>query len=482
MEHTLHTVSYYQPLHASLTPCSHNFFAPLKHCSFAFLKTLCAPLTPLPPPPGVHRVVLKVWEKRASPYFQLIDFCFALGAFIAPLLAQPFLIQQQDCNTTTISCNDTVLDPVNGSWCDDVKCLLETCTNLNSTTNLHDAIHNCTDWSFLPLSPHVPMFAWAYVIAVIPWLCALLPLAFISATADNFRCVSSCLTHSHTPSSLNTNALPPSTPHSGWYAKGFHKLGMCTARTAVIYFIAFLLISIYYGLSCGYGGLVFTFAVETLHFSKMEASNLNSLFYGAFAAGSVASIILVLLKVPLGLLIILNVTGSLVSTLLMVTYPSNPILIWLGTGGLGASMASIYGTMYGWLTGQVPMNGMGTAILIAAVSVADMTHATILGALLEHATPYLLLYYALGDVVVSCGIVAALLGTSHLWKSAEVVVAMETTRRVTESDFCCDVDKVDGKISYQCDQHGNACSKRSKVIMELTSEPYRSPMGVLCSP
>ena len=194
------------------------------------------------------------------------------------------------------------------------------------------------------------------------------------------------------------------------------------------------------------------------------------------------SIILVFLKVPLGLLMILNVTGSLVSTLLMVTYPSNPILIWLGTGGLGASMASIYGTIYGWLTGQVPMTGKGTAILITAVSVADTTHAAILGALLEHATPYLLLYYALGNVVVSCVIVAALLGTAHLWKSAEVVVAMETTCGVEGSGVSCDIYAVDGNLSYQCDKHGNACSKRAKVIMELTSEPYRSPMGVLCSP
>ena len=261
---------------------------------------------------------------------------------------------------------------------------------------------------------------------------------------------------------------------------GFHKLGIGTARTAVIYFLAFLLISIYYGLSCGYGGLLFTFAVETLHFTKMEATNLNSLFYGAFAAGSLASIILVILKVPLGLLMILNVTGSLASTLLMVTYPSNPTLIWLGTGGLGASMASIYGTTYSWLTGQVPMTGMGTAVLIMAVSVADMTHATILGSLLEHATPYLLLYYALGDVLVSCVIVAALLGTAHLWKSAEVVVAMKTTCGLAESSVSSNVDTVDEKLSYQCGEHAH--EKRSKVILELTSEPYRSPMGVLCSP
>ena len=172
---------------------------------------------------------------------------------------------------------------------------------------------------------------------------------------------------------------------------------------------------------------MFTFAVETLHFSKVEATNLNSLFYGTFTAGGVVSIILVLINVPLGVIMVLNVAGSLVNTLMMVVFPSNIPIIWLGTGGLGASMASIYSTTFAWLAKQVPVNGMGTAVMIAAISIADMVHAAVLGILMEHTTPYLLLYYALGNVVVSCVIVAALLVTAHIWKGTEA--------RATETDL-----------------------------------------------
>ena len=253
--------------------------------------------------------------------------------------------------------------------------------------------------------------------------------------------------------------------------------GRGVARTVVIYFLAFLLIAIYHGIIFAYGGLVFTFAVETLHFSKVEATNLNSLFFGTFTAGGVASIILVALKVPLGLLMVLNVTGSLISTLVMVTSPGNPTLIWLGTGGLGASMASIYGTVYTWTTLQVPMTGMGTSVLILGISVADMAHAPVLGVLLEHSTPYLLVYYALGDVMVSCVIVAALLITAYTWKGTSIV-AMETMKEDTGTHSNVGTDD-DGDCRDRCDEHRNGCGKRRTfIIPEWTSEPYVSPMAM----
>ncbi|KAL5515102.1 hypothetical protein EMCRGX_G000224 [Ephydatia muelleri] len=332
---------------------------------------------------GVHKVILKVWDKRAGPYLQLIDFSYALGAFIAPLLAQPFLIQQQGSNATNVTC--TSHDPANGSRCD-AECWLGTCSQSN-TTQQYYVILNETDWS-LQLPPF-PRFAWAYVIAVLPWLCALIPFAIISIRTDDFSVISSC----HSPSMAKVSGHTqhkskccfPRSPKDSHACRG--GLGKGVGRTVVIYSIAFLLISIYYGLSFAYGGLVFTFAVETLHFSKVEATNLNSLFYGTFAAGGVVSIILVLINVPLGVIMVLNVAGSLVNTLMMVVFPSNIPIIWLGTGGLGASMASIYSTTFAWLAKHVLVNGMGTAVMIAAISIADMVHAAVLGILMEHTTP-----------------------------------------------------------------------------------------------
>ena len=402
---------------------------------------------------GVHRVVLKVWDKRAGPHLQLIDLSYSFGAFVAPLLAQPFLIQQQGSNVTCTS-----HDPANGSTCD-AECLQVACLLPNTSQQ-----HICNGTGGSVLSSPFPRFAWAYIIAVVPWLCGLIAFAIISGLTENFSCFSS------RPSSLAKVSDHHTQPKSNCCSP----CNLClnnarhwrprkgAGRIVVIYSIAFLLISIYYGLSFAYGGLVFTFAVETLHFDKVAATNLNSLFYGTFTAGGIVSIVLLLMKAPLGVLLILNVVGSLVSTLMMAVFPSNPTAIWLGTGGLGASMASVYATTYAWLAKEVPMNGMGMAVMIAAVSIADMVHAAVLGILLEHTTPYLLLYYALGNVLVSCVIVAAMLVTAHIWKDTEVrdTVVKDTEVRDT---VVKDTEVRDTVAEHEGTEMSVACSSQAMV-------------------
>ncbi|XP_022105943.1 sodium-dependent glucose transporter 1A-like [Acanthaster planci] len=40
---------------------------------------------------GANVVCLRLWGKRSSPFLQALHFCFAVGAFLAPLLAAPFI-------------------------------------------------------------------------------------------------------------------------------------------------------------------------------------------------------------------------------------------------------------------------------------------------------------------------------------------------------------------------------------------------------
>lgn len=422
---------------------------------------------------SVHRVLLKVWDKKAGPYFQLIDFSYALGAFIAPLLAQPFLIQGNTPNNTNETC--TTLSSANGSL-SKAECL---CAQSDSSLSFNMAL-NDTHW--LMGSPAaLPSFAWAYMVAVAPWLCALLPFVIISVQMDKCRRTSLRSAPSLTPKNAVTQVQRASCSccvHSETFCLCWRPpKGM--ARTAVIYFFAFLLIAIYYGLSFAYGGLVFTFAVKTLCFSKVEATNLNALFYGTFTAGGVVSIVLVLLKVPLEVLMVLNAIGSLTNTLLMVVFRNNRTVIWLGSGGLGASMASIYATTYAWLTNQVPVTGMGTAVMITAVSIADMAHTTVLGSLMEHTTPYLLLYYALGNVVVSCGIITVLLVVAHVWKlPKELKDASANIQEGMEMGVASTIGAPDVKLhSYGSDRCKHVCDGTplpSLVVAVCLLEPNRS--------
>ncbi|XP_069132718.1 sodium-dependent glucose transporter 1-like [Argopecten irradians] len=49
---------------------------------------------------GGNALCVRIWGKRSSPYIQAMHFAFGIGAFIAPLLSQPFLHEVSLANTT----------------------------------------------------------------------------------------------------------------------------------------------------------------------------------------------------------------------------------------------------------------------------------------------------------------------------------------------------------------------------------------------
>ncbi|XP_071099923.1 sodium-dependent glucose transporter 1A-like [Haliotis cracherodii] len=57
---------------------------------------------------GGNVFCIKIWGKKSGPYMQVVHFAFGMGAFVAPLLARPFLINQDLLAAT----NQTI--PTNG--------------------------------------------------------------------------------------------------------------------------------------------------------------------------------------------------------------------------------------------------------------------------------------------------------------------------------------------------------------------------------
>ncbi|OWF50543.1 sodium-dependent glucose transporter 1-like [Mizuhopecten yessoensis] len=50
---------------------------------------------------GGNALCVRIWGKRSSPYIQVMHFAFGIGAFIAPLLSQPFLHEVSLANTSS---------------------------------------------------------------------------------------------------------------------------------------------------------------------------------------------------------------------------------------------------------------------------------------------------------------------------------------------------------------------------------------------
>ena len=66
-----------------------------------------------------------------------------------------------------------------------------------------------------------------------------------------------------------------------------------------------------------FGNLIFTFAVESLDFTKKDAALLNAVFWGTFTVGGFAAIFIAYTKVPSSVVITVDTMGSTLSLLVM---------------------------------------------------------------------------------------------------------------------------------------------------------------------
>uniref|UniRef100_H2Y4Q0 Major facilitator superfamily (MFS) profile domain-containing protein n=1 Tax=Ciona savignyi TaxID=51511 RepID=H2Y4Q0_CIOSA len=88
---------------------------------------------------GGNVLCLEIWGDESGPFMQALHFSFALGATTAPFLAQPFIMEVVDTNTTT---NMTTAAMIN---------------NFTAVTELSTT-------AVPPVRPGFPYVAWAFII------------------------------------------------------------------------------------------------------------------------------------------------------------------------------------------------------------------------------------------------------------------------------------------------------------------------------
>ena len=401
----------------------------------------------------------------------MADFAFTLGAFTAPLLAQPFLLDaasiawpcsrlssvfmegeyspecQRAANTTCGGApfrdyrNGTLLE---GYWNGTVshKVLME-------HDCLHDLLQNGTETYHL-----------AYWIAVVPWVLCYVAFLYTSLTREGCCGCGWCpavgppkgtameLLEEEAPRSANKDWLAPGGPaHKGgldfkhYPTDPFSSRPTLTNRVSTYVFL-FLFVMCYYGLLMTFGNLLFTFAVEGPGFTKVEATDLNSLFWGTYTFGRLFSILLVLLRVPPLVMIAANVAGSFFSLLPMVVLPRSPQAVWIGTAALGASMTAVFPTALTWLAQQVEITGKATAVMVAGAALGDMVLPAVVEELMAATSARALLYFALADVVVAGALVVALFALSR-GNGATASNRLDERRKLTDEENESETEKQD---------------------------------------
>lgn len=164
---------------------------------------------------------------------------------------------------------------------------------------------------------------------------------------------------------------------------------------------------LYVGAETSFGGWIYTYAVRSNLATITLAAYLTSTFWGSLTVGR-------LLSVPLAnrlrprKIIALGIAGSLLSMGALLLFPAAAWAMWLGTVGLGFSMAPIFPTTLAMAERNMPVTGKTTGWFFAGASLGGMTLPWLAGQLFDLTGPYLAMA-AIGVGVLGTAVVFGIL-------------------------------------------------------------------------
>ncbi len=200
-----------------------------------------------------------------------------------------------------------------------------------------------------------------------------------------------------------------STTHSGSETeKG--RVGARRIVTPSLVVLISLLLLLYVGAEAAFGGWIYTYAVALNLSDTTTAAYLVSAFWGALTLGRLLAVPLAARYRPRSLLLA-DLVGCLVSVSVLLLWSSSPTATWLGTLGLGLSMASIFPTAITLAESRIGITGQVTGWFLVSSSIGAMLLPWLIGQLFESVGPQITMIAILVDLIAAVGIFAVLLRT-----------------------------------------------------------------------
>jgi FHS family Na+ dependent glucose MFS transporter 1 len=161
------------------------------------------------------------------------------------------------------------------------------------------------------------------------------------------------------------------------------------------------------GAESGFGGWVYTYAVTLDLTGETVAAYLTSAYWGALTLGRLLAIPLVARFRPRSILLG-DLVGCLAAVGVILLWPSSLTALWLGTLGLGLSIASLFPVSLSLAERCTTITGQVTAWFIVGASVGGMSLPWLIGQLFESVGPRVTMLAIMVDLVVGVGVFAVL--------------------------------------------------------------------------
>ncbi|XP_015095927.3 sodium-dependent glucose transporter 1 [Vicugna pacos] len=294
---------------------------------------------------GGNVLILAIWGDKGAPHMQALHFSFALGAFLAPLLAKLAL------GMVVPAENHTEADFNHSAFNQSPEADSEPLLGIPDDMNLL--------WAYAVIG--------AYIFVVSLFLFILF------------------LTKSSKWEKAKVSA------QRSRRAK-YHNTLLC---------LLFLFFFFYVGAEVTYGSYVFSFATTHAGMKESEAAGLNSIFWGTFAACRGMAIFFATCLQP-GTMIVLSNIGSLASSLFLVLFNKSTVCLWIATSVYGASMATTFPSGVSWIEQYTTIHGKAAAFFVVGAALGEMAIPAVIG-ILQGKYPDLpvVLYTSLGSSVAT---------------------------------------------------------------------------------
>ena len=191
-------------------------------------------------------------------------------------------------------------------------------------------------------------------------------------------------------------------------------------RTNRLIFLIALLLFLYVAAEAAFGGWIFTYARDSNLAAAASAAYLTSAFWGALTFGRLLAVPIAARVRPIRILFA-DLGGCLASLGAILLWPESPLALWVGTLGLGFSMASIFPTAISLAERYLPITGRATGWFLVGASAGAMFLPWLIGQVYDVHWPQVTMVVIAVDLVVAL----AILVTWTLY-----AVPVDTTRQV----------------------------------------------------
>lgn len=148
-----------------------------------------------------------------------------------------------------------------------------------------------------------------------------------------------------------------------------------------------LLFFLYVGVQGGFGGWIFTYATEEKIATESAAAYLNSLYWGTITLGRLISIPLAKRLKPSKILFG-NYGLTLFFLILMLIWPTDRVMVWIITAGLGLAVSCVFPTLLSLAETRMKITGKVTSYFFLGSSSGSMIIPMIIGQIFEYIGSY----------------------------------------------------------------------------------------------